>query len=116
MGTAMALTLSAAMFSTTIMMSSTVDQSYQEHTYNLVLDMNNAVNAKDGAQPTAKQGALATVIPHAERSPSSVERSPSTWESLRASALPTSTWLAEILRPQGCEDSSGFLVGTFSET
>merc|ERR1712238_501178 len=39
--------------------------------------------------------------------------SPSTWESLRASALPTSTWLAEILRPQGCEDSSGILVGTF---
>merc|ERR1712161_77730 len=68
----------------------------------------------DGAQPTAKQGALATVIPHVERSPSSVERSPSTWESLRASALPTSTWLAEILRPQGCEDSSGLLVGTLS--
>jgi len=57
----MALTLSAAMFSTTIMMSSTVDQSYQEHTYNLVLDMNNAVNAKDGSLASSGYGQIKTL-------------------------------------------------------
>merc|ERR1712238_550752 len=53
--------LSAAMFSTTIMMSSTVDQSYQEHTYNLVLDMNNAVNAKDGSLASSGYGQIKTL-------------------------------------------------------
>merc|ERR1712008_611962 len=111
------MALSAAMFSTTIMMSSTVDQSYQEHTYNLVIDMNHGVNAKDGSLASSGYGQIKTLEANGWRAmngkPGCTCNSDTTCGAkpvfcgslafylgtLRASALPTSTWLAEILRP-----------------